>query len=77
MIAANHNRRLQPSVPHHLVEEQSCTIALAITEPADSRRKPLKRNMLAGPGEPLVQPRVVGKQLEQSRICRGDIGWIA
>src|SRR5690606_22554100 len=48
-------------------------VALLVAQPADSRRKSLERDLLAGPAEPLLQAMVVGEQLEQFAIGGGDV----
>ena len=68
---------LSRAVAHHLVEEQSRLVALAESEPADPRRQALERDPLAGPAEPVLQPRVVGEELEQRLVGGGDVGRIA
>ena len=52
-------------------------VALAVPQPADPRRQPLERHALTGHRDPPAQPLVVGEQLEDRPVGRGDVGRVA
>src|SRR5271168_2248204 len=54
VVSADHDRRTKLTISHHLVEEEPCAITLTITKPADAGREPLKGDLFAGEGEPLL-----------------------
>src|SRR6185369_17386574 len=63
MIAADHDRRLEFAVAHHLVEREAELVALAETDPADARRQALEADALFGHVEPVVQVWIVRNEL--------------
>ena len=77
VVAADHDRRLQLTGAHHLVELQPGQVALAVPQPADARRQSLELHALPRHGDPLPEPLVVGEELEDRPVGRGDVGRIA
>ena len=63
MIAPDHDRRLELSVPHHLVEREAEQVPLLVTEPADPARQALEVNALPRCVQPSMQPFLLRKQL--------------
>ncbi|EAR52350.1 hypothetical protein OG2516_07732 [Oceanicola granulosus HTCC2516] len=63
VVAADHHRRRQLAVAHHLVKGEAEPVALAEPDPADSRRQPLEGDPLARHVEPGVQVRIVDQLL--------------
>src|SRR5690606_1805975 len=55
MIPADHYRRLQLSLGHHLVEGEAETMAVAQPDPADTSRKTLERDAFSRHVEPFMQ----------------------
>ncbi|CAN0622259.1 protein of unknown function [Burkholderia multivorans] len=77
VIAADHDRRLQLAVLHHLVERLAQAIAILHADPADARRQPLERDALARHVEPVVQVRIVRDQFLDLLVGLVDILRIA
>ena len=77
VIAADHDRRLQFTGTHHLIEAQPEPVSLPVAEPADPRRQALERDTLAGHRDPAVQTFVVGELVEHGPVGGGDVGRIA
>ena len=61
----------------HLVEAQPGEVPLLVAEPADARRQALEVHLLAGLGDPAAQVLVLGEQLEDRAVGRGDVGRVA
>ena len=49
VIAADHDRRLQFTGTHHLIEAQPEAVSLPVAEPADARRQALERDRARRP----------------------------
>src|SRR5690606_9865370 len=77
VVAADHDGRLQLAPAHHVVEEQSRPVALAVAEPADARRQPLEREALHALGEPAAQALVLGEELEERPVRPPDVLGVA
>ncbi len=73
MIPADHHRRCQFSLRHHLVESEAQPVPLAEADPADARRQALELDTLARHVEPVMQMRVVGDQLLHLGVGAIDI----
>src|SRR5918998_1424219 len=56
-----------------LVEAQPCPLARASPEPADARREPLEADLLSRLLDPAPEARVVGEELEDGVVGRGDV----
>ncbi|EEF93719.1 hypothetical protein CATMIT_01647, partial [Catenibacterium mitsuokai DSM 15897] len=77
MIAADHHRRLELAVAHHLVERQAELVAQAQADPADARRQALEADALLGHVQPAVQMRIVGDDLLDLGVGLVDVFRIA
>src|SRR5947209_14029808 len=73
MIAANHNGSLHNALAHQLVECQPRFVALAVAQPADTRRQPLEMDFLAGQRDPTFQRSILREEFENSFIRAIDI----
>src|SRR5580704_13107311 len=73
MVAANHDRRLQFAAGDHLIEGEAEPMPVTKADPADSRRKSLKRDALARHVEPVMQRGIVGHELLHLLIGAIDI----
>ncbi len=76
VVAPDHDRRADLAGRDHRVEAQPQPVALAVAEPADSRREPLERDVLAGRRDPSARaPRRRGTHRARrgrSQRCRPD-----
>src|SRR5215218_1940318 len=61
----------------HLVELQPREVALLVAEPADAGGQALEVHLLAGLRDPPAQVLVVGEELEDRPVGRGDVGRVA
>jgi hypothetical protein len=77
VVAADHDRRFQFALAHHLVEGQARAVAVAQAYPADARRQALEGDALAGHVEPAVQRSVLGEQLLHLRVGLADVFRVA
>ena len=77
VVAPDDDRRADRAVAHQVVEREPGPRAIAVTEPADACRQPLKRNAFARETQPARQRGVGGKQLEQLLVAARDVGRIA
>src|SRR5262245_2648005 len=77
MITADHDRRLELALLHHLVESEAQAMALAEADPADACRQALESDALLGHVEPVVEMRIVGDQLLHALIGLVDVLRIA
>ena len=75
MIASDHDRSLNFSGFHEMVDAFSEQCSLAVTEPADTGGQTLKANFLAGEMDPSVQDLVFGEKLENEVVGDFDIVW--
>src|SRR5688500_1152775 len=73
MIAPDHDRGLYFSLSHQLVEGKACFFAVALAEPADAGRQPLKSNALAGHFDPAGKTLVLRKQIQYHLISGVNI----
>ena len=77
MVAADDDRRRYFAAPHHLVEGEAETVALAETDPADARRQSLEGDALARHVEPAMEVRVVWDQLLHALVGAVNVLGIA
>src|SRR5205807_7799358 len=77
MIAADHDRRLDPSFAHELVDAQPEAGALAVAEPQDSGRQALEGDALPREPDPSNERLVVPEQLERRVVGHADIVRVA
>ena len=77
MVPADDDRRLHLAGAHELVEDATRAGALAVAEPADSRRQPLEVDALGRGLEPAHQRRVAGELLEEGAVGGGDVRGLA
>src|SRR5260370_20689663 len=77
MVAADHDRRLEPPLAHELVEAEPEARALAVAEPEDARRQSLERDALARQTYPARQRFVVSEHLQRRFVGDADVLWIA
>src|SRR2546425_10393832 len=73
MIAPYHNGSLHNALAHQLVECQPHFVALAVAQPADTRRQPLEMDFLAGQRDPTFQRRILREEFENSLVGAIDI----
>ena len=64
MIASNHNRSLDRAFFHQIVNGQPKPRPLAISQPADASRQPLKLDALASQFNPAPQAAILRKKFE-------------
>src|ERR1700722_3391242 len=76
VVPADHDGRTELTIPHHLVEEKSCTITLTIAKPTDASREPFKGHLSASKSEPFMQPFVLWKELQYCLIGFRDVSRI-
>ncbi len=60
-----------------LVEGETRLVALAVAQPADAGRQALEGDSLLGAPDPLVQPVVVGEEVEHGLVRRRDVARVA
>src|SRR5262245_52120140 len=77
MIAPDHDRRADLATPYQFVEGQPGPVALAVAQPADTRRQPLVGDLGLGFGDPAAQRLVFREQLEDRPVGALDVGGIA
>src|SRR2546430_15329260 len=77
MIAPDHDRRRQLAARDQVVQRHTEPRALALAEPADACRQPLKVNPLTRERDPPLEMLVVRKQLEDELVRPRQIPWIA
>src|SRR5436309_627437 len=68
MVAADYDRRLHLAARHHLVESQAQPMAIAETDPANTRRQALELDARLRHVEPVVQMLVVRHQLPDAFV---------
>src|SRR5690606_34934305 len=73
MISTDHDRRFHFPRPNECVEDKSCLLPLAQSEPADSCGQTLKRDALPRLLQPAVEVVVVRKRLHQRVVCGIDV----
>ena len=73
MIAPDHNGCRQLACCDHFVESKSEAMAVAQTNPADARRKPLKGNPLARHIEPAVQVIIIREEVLHLLVSFVDV----
>ena len=77
MVAADHHRRLQLALRHHLVEGKSQPMPVAEADPANARRQALKRDAIPRHVEPAMEMIVARRQFLHLRIGLVDVLRIA
>src|SRR5712691_1522141 len=68
MVAANHDRRFQFAARDQVVQRQSESVALAVTQPADARGQSLEAHAFLRQADPPAKDFVVRKQLQNQLI---------
>ena len=77
VVATDHDRRRDHARPYELVDREAGLGPVAVAEPADPRRQPLKGDTLGSELEPALEQRVVGEEPPELLVDRRDIGWVA
>ena len=77
VVSADHDGCADRPARDELVEALAGEVALAVPEPADARRQPLERDLLARELQPPLQPFVLGEELGHGGVGRGDVGGVA
>src|SRR5581483_12304589 len=77
MIAANDDRGRNLAFGHEIIHSDAELCAIALPEPANSRRQTLELNALSRQGEPTLEMRILWKQLQRQRIGAIDVFGIA
>src|SRR5437870_13635013 len=77
MIAADHDRRLDLSRLHEMVDSLAEESALTISQPADPRRQALKSHFLTREVDPSIQNFVLRKQLQNEIVCQRDVARVS
>src|SRR5215211_7107149 len=77
MIPPDHNRSTQLARSHHLVEAEAGAVSLAVSEPADPRRKPLELDSLAREADPARNRLLVAEQVEDGVVGAVDVLGVA
>src|SRR5262245_29325283 len=77
MIAADDDRRLDPTLTHQLVDAQAEARAVAVAKPENPRRQALERDALARERQPTNQCGVVPEHLERRFVGEADVFGIA
>ena len=73
MVASNYDRRLQFASRDQIIQRQPKLVALTITQPADSRGKPLKFHPLLRQLDPARENLIVWKHFQHELIRTVDI----
>src|SRR5258708_11114872 len=71
MIAPHHNGSFQLPLLHQIIDRQTELCALAVAQPADSRRQTLKLDPLAREINPATQNLILRKEFEYQVV--GDV----
>src|SRR5689334_12939716 len=77
MIATDHDWRFDLAFLHQVVHGQPKLRTLAITQPADARRKPLELDALARQFNPAAQDAVFGKHLQNKIVGHSNVSGVA
>src|SRR6187200_2767852 len=77
MITADDDRRADLACCDQVVEGQAGLVALAVTEPANPGRQPLETDLLSSAAQPLMEPIIVGKQIQYSVVGNFDVSRVA
>src|SRR3982074_3428156 len=77
MIASNHNRSLDNTSGHEIVESQRRLVAFAITQPTDTCRQALKLDLFASHWNPALQACIIWEEIKHYLIGTIDILRIA
>ena len=77
VVPPDDDRGAHFALADQVVEQEAGTVALAIAEPADTCRKPLESDALAGERQPAPQRGVAGEEAEQGFIGRPDVFRVA
>src|SRR5260370_16702278 len=74
MIAAHHHGGLDFAFRHQVVERQAKLVALAVAQPANSRRQTLELDALLRQLDPASQMLLLREHLQHQSICPRNIG---
>src|SRR5581483_2514369 len=77
MVTPNHDRPTELPSGHQLVEAKAREVALAVAEPADAGREPLKLHLLARQADPARDVLLIAEQLQNRLVRAADVGGIA
>src|SRR2546429_2046485 len=77
MVASHHNGGLQLAALYHLIDGQPELGALAISQPADTRRQSLELDSFARQIDPPAQDLVLRKHLQHQVIGDSDVAGVA
>src|ERR1019366_3117511 len=77
MIAPNHDRSLDRTFLHQVVDGEAKPRSLAISQPADARWESLELDALAGEFNPAAQAAILGKQFQNKSVGHGDVRRLA
>src|SRR5205814_1593903 len=77
VVAADHDGRGDAAGGDEPVDREPRLGARAVAEPADTRRKALKGDLLRGQLEPALQERVAREETSELVVDRGDVRRVA
>src|SRR5208282_2920388 len=77
VIASNNDGSLGRTLLHQIINRQPEARALAISQPADTRRQSLKLDALASQFNPAAQAAILGKKFEHKIVSDGNVRSLA